>query len=216
MEQNLSDFAFHKISERIADGTYPRGSKLSIKEISESLNISRTPVSQAINRLIAMGIVEMPTQKGAYVKGASANFNRENIELREVLELFAAEKAMERRLFIDGIIKEMEVHSEKFRLSYQMDGTQAAEHEKAFHELFVSAAGSQRLSDVYGSSMDLNYFDFMGIVRTTPDSVMQNVADLHDAYVRELRAENLEGLKAVIRDHYRVSRSLAEWYTLNN
>ena len=111
----------------------------------------------------------------------------------------------------------MQDASEKFRQTYlQKDCVMASEHEKSLHVLFVSAAGSERLSEVYGTAMDLNYFDFMGIVRTTPDSVMQNVCALHDAYVRELRAGNLEGLKSVIREHYKVSCSLAEWYTSNS
>ena len=64
---SLQDFAYEEIKKRIQNGEYAPGTKLNTQEISDSLGISRSPVLAAINRLIALGLVEATPRKGTTV-----------------------------------------------------------------------------------------------------------------------------------------------------
>ena len=59
---SLQDFAYEEIKKRIQNGEYAPGTKLNTQEISDSLGISRSRVLAAINRLIALGLVEARAQ----------------------------------------------------------------------------------------------------------------------------------------------------------
>ena len=49
---SLVEYAYESLRKLIQTATFPPGSKLSTIEISSMLNISRTPVVSALNRLV--------------------------------------------------------------------------------------------------------------------------------------------------------------------
>ena len=88
LSESLQDYAFQEIKKRIQNGDYSPGTKLNTQEISISLGISRSPVLAAINRLIALGLVEAIPRKGTVVAKLSVSQIRNIIEARQMMELF--------------------------------------------------------------------------------------------------------------------------------
>ena len=91
MEQteSLIDYAYREIKNKIQDGTYPPGTKLSTQEISDNLGISRTPVVAAINRLVAQGLAEAIPRRGTIVAQLSTQQIKDIIEVRKMIELYS-------------------------------------------------------------------------------------------------------------------------------
>nr|WP_319394876.1 GntR family transcriptional regulator [uncultured Desulfobacter sp.] len=91
MKQNLSKKVADIIRERILNFSLGPGSRLSDKQIAQEMEISRTPVREALNRLTAEGIVKALPNRGFIVK----KFELKEIEdiyiLRERLETLAVE-----------------------------------------------------------------------------------------------------------------------------
>ncbi len=87
----------HKVSKeiqkRILDFTYSPGFRLSDKEISQELGISRSPVREALNRLTAQGIVEARTNRGFRVRIFSPKEVEDSYILRERLETLSVRLA---------------------------------------------------------------------------------------------------------------------------
>ena len=69
--------AYNAIFEGIIQRTYLPGYHLREEVFSEILNISRTPVRQAIRQLAAEGLVDIKENRRSYVKDVS----EENIEI---------------------------------------------------------------------------------------------------------------------------------------
>lgn len=92
-----SEYAFHFIRDRIISNTYEPGTVLYIREISELLHISRTPVKEAINRLAYEGYVELFQDRYAVVAKIDYSDVVELLELRECLECQTAYYASLRR-----------------------------------------------------------------------------------------------------------------------
>lgn len=55
----LSDIVYRHVGTMIVDGELPPGSRVHDKGLAEDLNVSRTPVREALQRLARIGLVEM-------------------------------------------------------------------------------------------------------------------------------------------------------------
>jgi DNA-binding GntR family transcriptional regulator len=92
-----SDRAYHAIREDIIGWTLPPGSVLGEVEQSTRLGVSRTPIREALSRLVADGLAEPQAGRGLVVTGISVDNITELFEARQALEQRAAALAAERR-----------------------------------------------------------------------------------------------------------------------
>jgi DNA-binding GntR family transcriptional regulator len=91
-----SSFAYDQLLNGITTGKYPPGSKLGEEELSASLGVSRTPIREALRRLAAEGIVQSLPNRGARVPNWTEADRQEILELRAILEGYAARLAATR------------------------------------------------------------------------------------------------------------------------
>ena len=59
---------YNILKKRIADGTYRHGQRLQEPDLAKELNVSRSPVREAINELVMEGILVDTPNKGAALK----------------------------------------------------------------------------------------------------------------------------------------------------
>lgn len=83
-------FVADKIREAIQQGYFEPGQKLDQHEIAEHLNVSRSPVREALRTLAAEGLVEFYPHRGAVVAELSLKELEEIFLMRAVLEGLAA------------------------------------------------------------------------------------------------------------------------------
>ena len=85
-----------RLRQRIVEGQLAPGAKLNERELSESLQVSRTPLREAIKMLAAEGLVELLPNRGAVVAQMSAQDVADTFELIAGLEGQSGELAAER------------------------------------------------------------------------------------------------------------------------
>ncbi len=86
---SLVDIVTQKIRANIFSGKYEPGKKLIVREISEELGVSHTPVKDALNRLISESFLESLPRKSVVVRQYSNDELIDNLHIRCMLELFA-------------------------------------------------------------------------------------------------------------------------------
>jgi DNA-binding GntR family transcriptional regulator len=91
-----SDRAYRVLLAEIIEGTLSPGTVLGEVEQSTRLGVSRTPVREALSRLVADGLVEPQAGRGLIVTEVSLDNISELYELREALEEQAARLAAQR------------------------------------------------------------------------------------------------------------------------
>ena len=77
----------------IIQGTIPMGKRINTKKLSRRLNMSRTPLRTALNRLLEEELVEQ-NDKGWYTKQVTAKDAIEIYDLRKILEIHVMTTAM--------------------------------------------------------------------------------------------------------------------------
>ena len=142
--KSLKDHVYQYISAKINDGTLEPETKINEKMVIDDLNISRTPVREAMIQLAAEGYLEKMPRKGFVVKQVDRKKAKEVYSLLGVLEGYAAEQAVDRMTPEDldgmrGLYTKMEnaLASDDMRSYYSL--------QNQFHNAFVQKSGNQEL-----------------------------------------------------------------------
>jgi DNA-binding GntR family transcriptional regulator len=95
LTENLSARVYNQIKQLILCNEIMPGQKLNHQELSERLGVSRTPIREALNRLVQEGYATFLPKRGFTCKEIRIQEAEELYDLREALEAFAVEKAIE-------------------------------------------------------------------------------------------------------------------------
>src|SRR5699024_7989304 len=87
---------YEYIKEAIIKGKYGPGMRLTEEALAKELNISRTPIREAIQQLLYDGVIT-PLKRGVIVREFTKDDIRQIYDLRAVLESYAASEAAFRR-----------------------------------------------------------------------------------------------------------------------
>src|SRR5262244_4123470 len=121
--ENLSARVYSQIKNLILSNEVLPGQKLHHQELSERLGVSRTPVREALTRLVQEGYVSLLPNRGFTCKEIRLQEADELYQLREALEAFAVEKAIEN--LTDGAFTElahkMHLYGEDVRKRFTRD-----------------------------------------------------------------------------------------------
>jgi len=85
----LRDQVYNLLRTQVLDGTLPPGSRLVEDELAERLGASRTPVREAMHRLMVEGLVVASKGRGLEVADVGPQELKEAIEIRLLLEKYA-------------------------------------------------------------------------------------------------------------------------------
>jgi DNA-binding GntR family transcriptional regulator len=92
--ENLSARVYAQIKNLILCNEVMPGQKLHHQELSDRLGVSRTPVREALTRLVQEGYVSFLPNRGFTCKEIRLQEAEELYDLREALEAFAVEKTL--------------------------------------------------------------------------------------------------------------------------
>jgi GntR family transcriptional regulator of vanillate catabolism len=135
------------LRKMIASGEIKGGERIAEIPTAAALGVSRMPVRTALRSLEQEGLVVRLGARGYAARGVSGGQIHDAIEVRGVLEGFAARRLAERGLDPDararlaGLINEGDTLFAAGRLSLE-DLDRYGAYNLAFHDLIVSAAGN--------------------------------------------------------------------------
>jgi DNA-binding GntR family transcriptional regulator len=151
---SLVQRAYAIIKERIQTNLYPPGFQALESELAAELEMSRTPVREALIRLRQEGLVDVQPRRGMRVLALSPHDMREIYEVIAGAEAIAVELLAERKLAapeLEGI--EAEVATMERAL--EADDLEAwAEADSRFHRLLFELCANRRLAQVGISHLD--------------------------------------------------------------
>jgi DNA-binding GntR family transcriptional regulator len=151
---SLNEVAYAAIKEKIIQGEFEPGSRIREDYLAEEIAISRTPVREAINRLVSEGLIINKARKGLYLIDPSPEEIGHYIDIRIALEKLAVESCIDH--IEDGQFQRIEdvLDDFEYRLSKEKyEGCNQLDSE--FHLLIAELSGNMKL---FSMLQDLSSF----------------------------------------------------------
>lgn len=94
MKINLNERAYEFIVRKLSTGELKPGQKLSEPSLAKACGVSRTPMREAVRRLVEEGVLYQVVKSGTYVTGFEAKDVSDAYEIRSVIESAMLEEAV--------------------------------------------------------------------------------------------------------------------------
>ncbi|MFD0858055.1 GntR family transcriptional regulator [Roseovarius aquimarinus] len=141
MEKRRADLIAEEIEELVFDGTYPDGTRLDENALAERFGVSRTPIREALQKLVQSGLAAQLPRRGVFVRQPGPV---ELIEMFEVMaELEAAAARLAARRITDDALAELGRANALCAKAVEENapGAYYAENER-FHQIIYAQSGN--------------------------------------------------------------------------
>jgi DNA-binding GntR family transcriptional regulator len=201
---SLRDAAYAAIKHRITTCVYKPGEFLNEAAISSALGIGRTPVHQAIDRLMLEGMLDVMPRKGIIVRPVSLDEIMQIIEVRLLNECPAVRLATE-RADTDELAHLTDILARAEQWMPTRNSEQMMLLDREFHATIARAAKNDVLADILGKLQDRSLrFWFLSL---TAPGHHASVQDQHTAIVEAMKDRDSDRADAAMRAHVEAFRS---------
>jgi DNA-binding GntR family transcriptional regulator len=146
----LADWVTASLREAILRGYFDPGEKLDQDRIAKELDVSRTPVREALQRLESEGFVDIRPHYGAFIAVVSKQDVHEIYQVRGLLEAEVVRQVTP--LIPDSVFDELELSLAKDEA--QLEAGDSAGHFESdihFHETIISFVENKLLKEILDS-----------------------------------------------------------------
>jgi len=198
-EEQVADF----LREAILSGMYPRGSRLKQAEIAEQLQLSITPVREALKLLEAEGYVTGNSYRGASVAPFDASASQEVLDLRLLLESRLVRGTAARVTAQD--LAELRALADEFEQAFNAGDRAAARGiNYRFHRRLYSIAAMPQTLHFVQILWARYPFDLINAV----EGRGQSAAEEHNEVLRALADGDVSAATLAMRKHIETGWSL--------
>jgi DNA-binding GntR family transcriptional regulator len=187
-----------RLRQRLVEGQIAPGTKLNERELSELLQVSRTPLREAIKMLAAEGLVELLPNRGAVAASLDEQDVADTFEVIAGLEGQSGELAAQ-RITAEELAEVRALHYEMLAAYTRRDLSTYYRLNAQIHTLINAAARNPVLTQTWRTvNARLQALRF----RSNFDEVKwQHAVREHDAMVELLAARDAEGLRRMLVTH---------------
>jgi DNA-binding GntR family transcriptional regulator len=185
-----------RIREAIMRGTLPPGTQLGEVELATRLGVSRGPLREAMQRLVAEGLLRSERHRGLFVR---------DLDEADVRDVYTARTAVERAAGLLVMAGDRAAAADRLTAALDAmeevadDPVALADADHAFHAELVAASGSPRLSRMADALLVETRMCLTALQDTAPpaDALLAEHRELRDA----VRDGDAERLAVVLEEH---------------
>ncbi|MBS7544100.1 GntR family transcriptional regulator [Ancylobacter oerskovii] len=195
--ENLSNLAYKSVTELIRDRRIRGGETIVESRLADQLNISRTPLREALQRLEGEGLIIKGNGRFFKVRHVDLGEYLQSLRVREILEPEAAAMAAGHIPLKELVIVRAEINSLRGATAYHTDAHWRSDDN--LHELFARHCGNEVLMKaIRGLRVTTRLFEIARLAdRVEPDSVE------HLAILEALEAEDPKAARKAVQAHIR-------------
>lgn len=205
-QKPLKELVYLELKHKILTGEIASQTRLMEIDLSEKMNVSRTPIREAIKRLSDDGLVKVEPRRGAYVANISIKDMLDVFEVRENMEGFAAQLATER--ITDEQKKELKKIAAEYEAAIKKPNKEAIiELDEKFHNFIVGCCSNETLSELIEYVQELSlrfrylYYDDFSLYASTAEQhnkIVNAISSGKSAKAREEADTHVKALKKFV------------------
>lgn len=203
--QRLGQIVLDELKERLLDGRYPAGSRISIEELKAEFSVSKQPVMDALRRLESIGIVQIIPQSGCRVAQYSHQEVRDFFNLfgrfeGEIAAAAAARRTPAQLADLDDAWQRIDGLEDSTDTTHRSRGYRFLNRE--FHLAIHQMAHSRVMAELSERMWDMSDFFINTIGGTEPmaRAVTERNHD-HDVIRDAIRSQRVEIARVAMESH---------------
>ena len=195
--------AYRKIKQLIYNQQLVPGQRLVYDDLARTLNMSRTPIINALNRLEQQGLVVSESFRGFYVRPMDLQEVWDAFGVREALETYAVELAISKASRDDfKALEEKLREHESYRPTYY--DRKKLFLDAAFHLQIAEMTGNRVLK--WHLRMNMEHVYLRAKLDDYDTERMAKAPAEHRMLLKQMRDRNVLGSVETIRNHIRAAR----------
>jgi len=200
INMTLSERVFEILRDRILTGVYKPGDRLLYASLSEEMDVSLSPVKEALLLLAQDGLVTMIPRRGAYVSQVSIRDVVEYTWIRYSLECLACELICAQDINPSDF-EQLLIYNERLG-QYMENGNinRSMQMDNEFHMHLVNMSGNQRLIETVKKLPLAN----LSIVAGSENYILNNrdtIYRTHADIAAALKENDLERAKSHLKEN---------------
>lgn len=194
----LNEIVFEGLRNAIIKGIIPVGERINESVYAEKMNISRTPVREALRRIQEEGLVEYVPHYGVVVKKITIEDAVEIYQIRKALDILATQNAM--KIMTEEQFDEMKALLEKSDAAdARGDYKEVIELSRQFNDMIYEFCRMPRL-DVIVKRLRQYVMRFRDI-SLTENNRRRKALDEHWLLYQNMRQKNYEQVAIITSEH---------------
>lgn len=172
--------------DRIVNGEYGPGERIVESRLAKELQISQSPVREALRDLAVIGLIDIESRRGARVRRPTAKELRDVSEVRSEIDALAARLAAPR--LSDTALKRLrEAHQDMTKCLEAKDYGGMTEADAEFHRIIAYESGNEAIERVFSQ---LEPFARTYITLTSPNVELGGILREHGGILDALAAKD--------------------------
>jgi DNA-binding GntR family transcriptional regulator len=202
----LKEYVYHEIKKRLINNIIRPGERIWEDKIAEELEVSRTPVREAINRLIAEEFIEDRPRKGIFAAEISKHDLYKMLDVRIALETLAVSQCC--KLITDEGKHELTEIYEKYRKKLS-DGeyAEASQLDSQIHRYIAEVSDNKKLAAYINDIQDVFAYIRVWNVKWTESKIDRSTRD-HKNLVEAICNRDEESAMNLVRKDIESMRDL--------
>ncbi len=196
----LKEVIYMEVKNKILNLEYKPGQMISETEISELLNVSRTPVREVFIRLSYEKLLDIYPQKGTFVSLVDLSYVKESVYMRNLLECQIAGE------IIDSEMKDLPTEIKKnIRLQKDLVENEGnieefLELDNDFHKVIFKAVNHETIWDII-STTRIHYNRFRLLTMYEPE-MLKRVFQEHFDIMTKIEEGDKKGCNTLLKKHH--------------
>jgi len=199
---DLNEWAYNVIKLRILNNEITPGTQLKIEELSSEMNISRTPIREALLHLVRDNLVDVRSRVGFFVRGITHKEAADLFELRSVIESYAAMVAA-KNLKPEHLKELYHLHDLTIIAIKKNDYASFNKHDTAMHSLLIDNLGNQAVRNAMNNVGDclyrqriyaLNYKDNVEMSIKEHEFILNAIAEKNPSDAHHFMEKHISGI----------------------
>jgi DNA-binding GntR family transcriptional regulator len=209
---SLLEWAYTQIKAQLYAGKMRPGEKIVVGQIADGLSISPTPVKEALNRLVAEGLMITLPRRGFMVKKLTIDEVHDIMDCRIMMETFAVKLAVRNFPNHPEIQKKMLDALADFKGIQFHDYAEASQLEQVFHGSIIELTENQKLIDLYNILLGVGFSFYVYSSTNHPIEQLEVALQDHTMMYEYLAKGDSEKFVALLRNHLERTVELYETF----
>ncbi len=195
----LKEFVYTEVKEKLINNSIKPGERIWEDKIAEELGVSRTPVREAINRLIAEELIENRPRKGLFATEISNKELEKMLDIRIALETLAAKMCCE--MITESQKYELKSIFENYKAKLNSNKyVEASQLDSEIHRFIAKVSDSKRLVTYINELEDVFAYTRTNVVKWTQEKKVRSISDHQELVEAICNHDDKHSIKMIQQD----------------